>query len=665
MILSDGQVVDLAPQVFGETTPTLSNGYFYAKQGLALSGKIATYAALYRAQPSVATLVDKIANSGARLTFRVWDTTPETGKVEETTTPFARLMQRPCQVMSTYNFWRWTFSTYEVYGEAFWLKQRNPDTREVTSLIPMHPSRTTVKRDQEGNVDYSFTVGVASAGILNVGSDEVVPFLRYNPDSLMRGMSRLEPLRSTLLNEDASRRATQSWWKNGARPSVILKHPLELSQDAKSRVAAGFNAAYAGADNMGKAAVLEEGMDAMVIQLNAEEMQYIESRKLNLQEACMVYDVPPPVVHILDHATYSNITEQMRSMYRDTMSPRLEDFESVIEHSLRPDFYPDASRHGAFALDEVLRGDFETRATAVGNLIDKGVMKPSEARPMFDLPDAGDVADRLYGNAALVPLGSSVHGQNEVDPAGNLIPSVAPMGAPKPVEETSQIARSLTVRSVLAQVGRTKAAGGDARQTLIDEHAKALAKVFDEQRASAKTQSDEKLGAGWDDALSAVLLDLGFATAKTVGAAIAKSLGAPGYDPDEITDWLTENAAASAKAINETTVKALLAALDAAEGTREETVDSVFDGSVANRQASIPASRVALVAGLASLNSAGKSGAATKTWVTGPKPRLDHAEMNGETVGIGELFSNGMNAPGDPAGGADEVAGCNCSLEFS
>jgi hypothetical protein len=39
--------------------------------------------------------------------------------------------------------------------------------------------------------------------------------------------------------------------------------------------------------------------------------------------------------------------------------------------------------------------------------------------------------------------------------------------------------------------------------------------------------------------------------------------------------------------------------------------------------------------------------------------------MNGETVGIGDRFSNGMNAPGDPAGGADEVAGCNCSLSFT
>ncbi|WP_289444680.1 hypothetical protein, partial [Klebsiella pneumoniae] len=84
------------------------------------------------------------------------------------------------------------------------------DQGNVTGLVPMHPSRTMVKRDANGGVVFVFTLGVASAGLLEVPASEVVPFQRYNPDSLMRGMSRLEPLRSTLLNEDASRRATAS-----------------------------------------------------------------------------------------------------------------------------------------------------------------------------------------------------------------------------------------------------------------------------------------------------------------------------------------------------------------------------------------------------------------------------------------------------------------------
>jgi phage portal protein BeeE len=166
MILSSGQAVDLAPQSLGETTPVLSNGYFYANGGLNLSGKFATYAALYRAQPSVATLVDKVANAAARLTLKVWDERPATGKVEDTTSAYAKLIARPTSVLSPFNFWRWTFATYEVYGEAFWYKQRDADG-QVIDLLPMHPSRTSVKRDDDGNVVYIFTTGGGnSAGLL-------------------------------------------------------------------------------------------------------------------------------------------------------------------------------------------------------------------------------------------------------------------------------------------------------------------------------------------------------------------------------------------------------------------------------------------------------------------------------------------------------------------
>ncbi|MGC5075303.1 phage portal protein, partial [Escherichia coli] len=84
------------------------------------------------------------------------------------------------------------------------------------------------------------------------------------------------------------------------------------------------------------------------------------------------------------------------SMYRDTMAPRFELFESVVDHQLVRDFYPAGGVFTKFNMDEVLRGDFETRATAVGTLIERGVMKPSEARPLFNLPPAGPESEVLY-----------------------------------------------------------------------------------------------------------------------------------------------------------------------------------------------------------------------------------------------------------------------------
>jgi HK97 family phage portal protein len=60
------------------------------------------------------------------------------------------------------------------------------------------------------------------------------------------------------------------------------------------------------------------------------------------------------------------------------------------------------------------------------------------------------------------------------------------------------------------------------------------------------------------------------------------------------------------------------------------------------------------------------SGLAFKTWrTTSKKPRESHAAQNGATVGIDDAFTNGQRYPGDWWGGAAEVFGCHCRLDFS
>jgi len=699
VIVSNGTTLDFAPQALGETIPSLSNGYFYAAQGLDLSGKFATYAALYRAQPSVATLVDKVSAAAARLTVKVWDDTPKTGRVQDKTSPYAKLMADPCTFMSPFAFYRWTFSTYEIYGESFWYKVRDPNgtsvetehgtrlTGKVVNLLPMHPSRTAVHRNAFGMVEYIFTLGVASAGILHAPADDVVAFLRYNPDSLMRGLSRLEPLRTTLLNEDAARRATQSFWLKGARPSVYLQHPGELSQGAQDRLKASFDARHAGADNAGSSAVLEEGMTAQTVQLTMEEMQYIEARKLDMQEACMVYDVPPPVVHILDHATFSNITEQMRSMYRDTMTPRLEDYESVVDFSLRPEFFAIGERVANWDMTDVLRGDFETRADKAVMLRNSGIYTGNEARDIVGIALSLDPEmDKIFANAALVELGTpaqrvTITEKPDASPAAQAIgdaaaaqaeaEAVASAAADAAAGRSVPDSGKAITRALMGRVGR-KATTKDIRAGLVAGHQQELDKFFARQHASVKAAVSKKAvgvfdPTVWDGDLATILHSLSAATAKAIGAKVAADLGGE-YDGASIADYLTTNAASTAKQINQKTADEITAALESAseDASAGDTIDGVFDGEIAARSNQISLTRVAVIGGLAALVAARTNKARTKTWITtSAKPRPSHAAMDGEEVALGENFSIGGSGPGDYSMGADEVAGCTCDMEFS
>jgi len=60
-----------------------------------------------------------------------------------------------------------------------------------------------------------------------------------------------------------------------------------------------------------------------------------------------------------------------------------------------------------------------------------------------------------------------------------------------------------------------------------------------------------------------------------------------------------------------------------------------------------------------------KAETVTKTWHTARDPRVrdSHAAIDRQVVGINGVFSNGLSYPGDPAGGAAEVANCRCWME--
>lgn len=395
MLLSRG-VLTKGPTVLWEGS-TASNW----PRNLDLGFRWASYSAIYRRHLWVAVLVNKISYASARLPLKVYER-QGTGRAEARATPYGRLIQRPNQSIDPFKFWLWTVSTLNVHGEAFWLKRREQGL--PVELLPLHPTQVQTEV-RDGNVHW-----LIGANRVEVRRRDLVHFSMFDPDSTVRGMSPLEPLRATLENEEGARRANSAMWRNGARPSVVLKHPGSLSAAAQERLRASWGAIYGGVDNWAKPAVLEEGLEHEVLTLNAEELQYVDGRKLNREEACAAFDVPPPVVHILDRATFSNITEQMRSMYRDTMAPKLGLLESTLEFELRdgrfgergePDFGDDF--YAEFLLDEVLRGAFEDRTDAYQKAVNSGWMTPAEVREKENLPFI-EGSDQLLINSTSVPL---------------------------------------------------------------------------------------------------------------------------------------------------------------------------------------------------------------------------------------------------------------------
>lgn len=415
MILSGSQLVDAPrtpadPSQVAERNSALSWQTYAVRSGLTLQQRHVAYAEIYRRQANIGTLVDKLAYSHARTPIRVYRR--EAAGREDVTIddPYGKLLNHPNRRHSSFFFQSWLSSTFDLYGEAIVLKVRPGPGRPPTELWPVHPSRVDVQRDEAGNLWYVILGAAGPFGqfepVVAIPEYDVVHIRSYNPDNMIRGLSRLESLRTDLEGTDAMKAAQQAFWSKGARPGALLSAPGKLSEEALKRLKADWAAMHAGAANWGKTAVLEEGVTPTILPMDMEELAYIDSRKLTREESCMRYDVPPPVVHILDHATFSNITEQMRSMYRDTMAPRFGLFEGEFDTQLRPDFDPLGELTAVYYMDDLLRGDFETRVQTYQVAIQSGQITPGEARREENRTDMGPATHQLYGNAALVPLGS-------------------------------------------------------------------------------------------------------------------------------------------------------------------------------------------------------------------------------------------------------------------
>ena len=117
-----------------------------------------------------------------------------------------------------------------------------------------------------------------------------------------------------------------------------------------------------------------------------------ETRKASREETAACYGIPAPMIGILDHATYSNITELRRSFYVDTVAPHLTSVEDTEQVQLiGPE--PAWKREGVFNefdLGEILKPDPLQEAQSIMLLTSSGTTSTNDNRKLKRLDPIGD-----------------------------------------------------------------------------------------------------------------------------------------------------------------------------------------------------------------------------------------------------------------------------------
>jgi HK97 family phage portal protein len=622
-------------------------------------GVFADYGAIWRTQPNVRTVVSFLARNAAQLGLHIFDRTGDSDRRRITDGRAGRWLRRPTPYdkVSLYDLINWFVHDLCVYDNAYWAKIA-VDTALAT--VPLMPQHTQPVGGSWFHPDAYRLHG--GRGHRDLDPSQVVHVHGYNPDDRRHGVSPMETLRRIIAEDVASGRYREKFWLNGARHEGVIERPRDApkwSDTARERFKTDWQARYAGGPDSGSAPILEEGMQFKEASFSAKDAEYIAARKLTREEVAAAFHVHPAMVGIMEHANFANMREQHRSTYQDTLGPLLSQLEAAFSLQLADDLDLPETAYFEFNIKEKMRGSFEEEAQSLQTAVGAPHMTRNEARARANLP-------RIDGGDELVtPLNVMIGGQASPTDAGaqNLSARLA-----------DGIAGLIGEKSALP-AGR-KDLDEDA-QAEVDRHRQLLERYFGRQQAAVLARAgalDDPTVADvldrdrWDDELTADLFGAALATARRSGQSVAQVLDADDdvdiTEADDITEALEESSRGMAVEINDYTAGQLGDALDGDEpldGARE-----VFATMAGVRAAIYAASRANTVWNFARGVASRALGADTKTWrVTSSNPRPEHAALDGETVPVGEPFSNGAMWPGDPVLPAEERANCQCTFDVS
>lgn len=630
----------------------------YSLPTLQLGSERLEAAEIFRRQPQVRTVVGFLARNVAQLGLHAFKRVSDTDRERLTDHPLADLLERPLpgKRLTPYDFKYRIVADLAIYDTCFILKVK-PDGDGPMGLLPVPvPLVTPAEESWIEAPYYKLAVGGQT---IEIPGEHMIHIHGYSPDDLTVGESPLMALRDVLLEEYEATKHRQGMWKNGARVSGVIERPASnkaWSDEARTRFVREFRDLYSGSGaHAGGVPILEDGMTYKQAGLDPRAAQYIEARKLTREEVAAAYYIPPPLVGILDHATFSNIREQHKQLYQDTLGPWLTQIDEALENQLLPEFAEDGL-YLEFNLEAKMRGSFEEQAAAASTAAGAPWMTVNEIRGRNNLPSIEG------GDELVTPLNVTVGGQ--ASPRDS---------APDPTDEAEEAPEALgtSARQVSFKAGAPEISVESAGESLSQYFARMGRSLSSQLGAQVKTVGvkaiDDVDWVRWENELVPVLLGVNGPTAERAAKDALRQMGMDPnlYSADDLRVWLADNAAAQASATTDTSrlhVEEALAKDDPSVALR-----AVFAWWAGDRATSIGRRQATHVSGQATVVQARKHlTRPQKVWVvTSGDPRDSHAALNGVAVDVDGVFPNGARWPGDSVLPAEEAAQCRCEITIT
>ena len=416
------------------------------------------YGMQYATDPNLRIPIDFLAGNVAQLGLMVFRRVSDTDRIRLTDHQLAKWLAKPNPCTTTFRLIESLLGDLGVYKNAYWLKIRYDDQGDpAIGLVRIPPERVFV---QGGLLPTSYVWRAAQSGKdIEFAPSEIVAFSGYNPLDPLMGLSHMTTLERIVREDQAAAQHREFYWRNASRHEGVIERPATAAKwtpTQKQSFREQWQHRFAGSANSGLVAVLEDGMSFKPIAFSPKDSEYIQGGKLRREVTAAEFNVPQPSVGILDHATFSNVREQHKQLYQDSLGPTLEMITQEIERQLLIECTDQDNVYIEFNIQAKLQGSFEEQAASIRLLVGRPIMTPNEARARLNLPAIKDdpTADQMapqQGGPASAP-GSAAQAPPDPDTqAADDLPDD---------EETDDTTTAMTAIAIAATRRRQHAALG-------------------------------------------------------------------------------------------------------------------------------------------------------------------------------------------------------------
>lgn len=581
-----------------------------------------------------------------------------------------KLLAKPNKLQTGRQFFALWQKYKDIYGEVYCLLIKDSgflSRKGVTELILLNPKYCEPKFDETGELK---SVEYKSSKSITYEAESIIYDINPNPDNQLRGISLLQAGMKTIGISTQLDEYQDSILKNGGKIDGVFnfKNQTGLTKTQREELKKDYQENYAESSKSGIPLFLGGDTDYKRISLNPEELSYLESKKMTLNDICILTEVPKMLLASADDIQYNNADTSLRIFLRETIKPLHEQIADALNE--KRELIPEE-----FELEilDPTPEDVDLKIKLIESGVSKNWMTPNEARELmnFDPIENGD--DILVSFS--------------VNPLSNVYEPVEPVEepTPEPTQESKKKRLNHPLKSYdfrreyHKQFIKKSDAYEKKFKTQFNKYLKGqrdrILELIDEGRIKNlknKALIDEIFNLRTEITIGvAELIPLMKSIARKAGEDAMKLIGSGGFRMNaNIESWLDLKAQVFLRQINETTFKNLKATF-AESFANNETRDDLI-ARLKNTYGDISKGRANVIArtethGIVqegTIQGYKQAEMPIKIWVAvmDSDTRDWHASMDGEEVPLNYAFSNGLKYPGDPSGDADEVINCRCTI---